>query len=135
MTTNKQILLIDDDVDEFYILQESITEAGFSFECTFAENVQEGIMVARNRQPDFIFLDINMPRIDGYTGLLLIRKLRSLSHIPVILYSTAMNRDIENRAMAMGAFACIRKADTIELLSITLKSFFLRNLSLKDGQL
>jgi CheY-like chemotaxis protein len=131
----KQILLIDDDVDEFYILQESLSEAGFYFECTFAENVQEGIMSSRNSLPDFIFLDINMPGIDGFTGLSLIKKLGSLSHIPVILYSTAINTDIENKAIAMGAFSCIRKAASIKDLSALLKSFFLKILSLKEDQL
>lgn len=113
----KQILLIDDDVDELLILKEAIKETQSGFECKFANSFEEGINILQNSHPDYIFLDINMPRIDGFEALAAIRRMKDSGNIPVILYSTAINEDLTRKAVSLGAQGCVKKTDSIERLT------------------
>ncbi len=129
---NKQILLIDDDIDELYIFKEALNEMRNCFECMYADTVVEGLKILKNVLPDFIFLDINMPKINGLEGLLLIKKMKIFQNIPVILYSTAISEEINEKALALGAAGCIRKTGSIKTLSEVLVTLFDRSASLQQ---
>lgn len=102
------ILLIDDDVDEFILLASAkkyFPEISFHY----AKNAETGLSFIENKKPDLVFLDINMPGIDGFECLRLIRK-NVLSHdLPVILYSTGLCEDSQKKAIEMGASGCMQK--------------------------
>lgn len=67
-----------------------------------APNAEMGIEQAKNKQPDLILLDINLPGMDGYEALSRLRNLQETSTIPVFAISAAaMPRDIE-RGLAAG---------------------------------
>lgn len=123
---NKQLLLIDDDIDELYILNEALDETHENIVCRFIESIEEGLIILKNTTPDLIFLDINMPRIGGFEALSMIKKMTFLSEIPVILYSTAINEQITERALALGAAGCIKKTDSIKQLVSLLRSLFVQ---------
>ena len=106
---NRHILLIDDDDDELYFFTEALRETKYCFTCIAAKSVEEGMRILGNARPEFIFLDINMPRIDGFEGLRLIKKLDGINHIPVILYSTAVNQEVMESGLLQGATACMKK--------------------------
>ena len=132
---NKKILLIDDDVDEFYILRESLADTGLALECVYSEDLPAGIIHAKNCQPDFIFLDIHMPGVDGFRGLSLLQEVGELNHIPIIFYSIDINSDIKTKAVRLGAYACIEKVNTIKNLAYKLEDFFLTTFSPGEGRL
>ena len=62
---NKKILLIDDDEDEHMIFRTVINEIDDNIKCLYADSIQEGFKVLQQFMPDLIFLDINMPAING----------------------------------------------------------------------
>ena len=60
---NKTILVVDDDVHVLDILERNLTTAGYSV--LQAQNGKEGISMAKDRKPDLVLLDLNMPDIGG----------------------------------------------------------------------
>ena len=126
----KRILLIDDDEDEMYFFTEALNEANCSFACLYANSVEEGLKMLNNKLPDYVFLDINMPKINGFEALSRIRNLEHTRHVSVILYSTAISEEVVKKGLAKGATACMRKTGSIESLAESLKILLDQNPSL-----
>ncbi|NDV13505.1 PAS domain-containing hybrid sensor histidine kinase/response regulator [Crenobacter caeni] len=74
-----------------------------------AQDAQQGLALALETRPDLILLDVNMPQMDGYQLLGILRAERSLSRVPVVaVTANAMPRDIE-RGLAAGFAAYLTK--------------------------
>jgi CheY-like chemotaxis protein len=74
-----------------------------------AVNGNLGIEIARDRQPEVILMDINLPGINGFEALKILRSDPATAHIPVIAVSAnAMPLDIE-RGLKAGFFRYITK--------------------------
>lgn len=73
--------------------------------------------------PDAIFLDLNMPIMDGFQFLREIKSLSALQSIPVIILSTSSQQETVDAAKKMGAQGFITKpSDYYQLVDI-LKSY------------
>ncbi len=117
---NKQILLIDDDFDEQEIFKEAVTASQQTINCFFATDAKQGFSLLENVKPDFIFLDINLPGMNGFQCLNEIKKQDGLKNIPVIMYSTGIDKDTTTSAIAQGASGCIKKQGSINDLAVIL---------------
>jgi CheY-like chemotaxis protein len=126
-----KILLIDDDEDEQWIFTEALKEIDDSIDCSFALSAHQGLRLLKQSLPDFIFLDINMPILNGFELLEFIKRDDRLKRIPVVMYSTGINETLANVCMSKGVFACIKKENTIRELAETLKKFVSRKKSLE----
>ena len=88
----KRILLAEDDEDDFILFREALDEFD---EPTSLDWVKDGeeLMDALKKNvaelPDMIFLDINMPRKNGFECLTEIRQHEILKQLPVIIFSTS----------------------------------------------
>jgi len=72
-------------------------------------NGNSGIELARAKAPDVILMDINLPGIDGFEALRILRSDPTTAHIPVVAISAnAMPLDIE-RGLKAGFFRYITK--------------------------
>ena len=61
-----------------------------------AESGEKGIELARTRDPDLIIMDVNLPGIDGFQALELLRSYPDTRHIPVVaLSANAMPSDVK----------------------------------------
>lgn len=83
--TARRILIIDDDPDARQLLLESIEELGYY--AVAAASAEEGLELARELLPDLITLDLQMPKVDGWEALRIIRADPELSQIPVVIVS------------------------------------------------
>jgi len=64
MNERKRILLIDDRQTVFHLLEAILR--GMGHHLLYAASGQQGIVMARQEQPDLVLLDIMMPDIDGF---------------------------------------------------------------------
>ncbi|MEZ4825502.1 MAG: response regulator [Bacteroidia bacterium] len=100
------ILLIDDDEDDNFIHQMVIRKADVAHKIVIRENgldALEYLQTLENGkypQPDLIFLDINMPRMNGWEFLAEYQKLESVQQgkVMVVMLTTSLNPNDENRA-------------------------------------
>lgn len=98
MIVLKKIILIDDDEDDRAIFIEALNEAEPECEVITASNGKAGLSLLQevsNYKPDILFLDLNMPIMNGIQCLVEIRKINSLSMMPVVIYTTSWN--VENK--------------------------------------
>ncbi len=130
--------MIDDDLDDQNFLIEALTENDATVKCITAVNGQAAInhlKKAGSSLPDAIFLDQNMPGLNGRQCLLELKKTPALKHIPVIIYSTSSDIFERQKFMDLGAFYFLIKSFSFqklkeELLVITAALIEFRNNSL-----
>jgi len=108
----KLILLVDDDPDEYYILNQAFQLAGIPSYCMWANDAERAQTLLQQVLPDFIFIDYNMPRINGITCLEQIRQIPNLDKVPVIMYSNYISDETVSKALASGA-SCMQKTGSL----------------------
>ena len=106
------ILLADDDIDDCGFFKEAVFELPFAANLT---EVHDGEQLMRllndekNEVPHILFLDLNMPRKNGFECLAEIKLNDRLRHLVVILFSTSFDQGVVDRLFANGAQHFIRK--------------------------
>src|SRR5690349_18486741 len=126
------ILLIDDDEDEMEIFSEALDEINKPMSCIQSTSATAAMSVLDYMVPDYIFLDLSMPGINGLRCLEEIKKIKNLSKVPVILYSNFINEDTSQKAIELGAAACIKKPQKVSELAEILNEIFSMDLELKN---
>lgn len=117
------ILLVDDDEDDHDIFREAISIIKPDCKLIFARDGEQGLtQLTAGSRPDYIFLDVNMPKMDGKEFLQNIKANPDLQKIPVVIYSTSKHRSALGEYMAMGATNYITKPSEFNLLLSYLKS-------------
>lgn len=114
----KKILLIDDDEDDQLIFTDAVSELTSNVECDVANNGVEAITYLDSNSviPSHIFLDLNMPRMNGFECLEIIKASKAFKNIPVTILSTSNDPSDRRKATRMGAERFISKtADFNEL--------------------
>lgn len=106
MTKSKKLLIIDDDPEDCDFFCEAVAEIDGSYKCCKAHCAEDGLSQLRSNAaelPDYIFLDLNMPGMNGKECLEVIKKDRILSSIPVIIYSTSSSKTDRDETLSQGA--------------------------------
>jgi CheY-like chemotaxis protein len=98
------ILYVDDDADDRHIFQEAVKSIDARFTCITAQDGLDALSyLSDNKLPDIIFLDINMPLMDGKTCLGELRGNKHTAHIPVIMFTTSNNPEERSMCENLGA--------------------------------
>ena len=84
-----EILLADHDEDDILFFKETLRKISKNFSFAFETNGQKLLHRLKTKSPDLLFLDLNMPVIDGNECLLRIRSNKKFDLLPVIIYSTS----------------------------------------------
>jgi CheY-like chemotaxis protein len=117
----KNILLIDDDIDELKIFTDAIKEVPGDFKCVFVTGTQEALDMLQSFVPHYIFVDFNIPKINGLDFLSSVKKSDRLKEVPVFLYSTSISNEMSKIAELLGAAGSIEKTFSIAMLASELK--------------
>jgi CheY-like chemotaxis protein len=119
---DKLILLIDDDAEELMILQETFKATHLYVHCMWACGCDHALQLLQQVQPDYIFLDYNMPGKNGLECLTAIRQLTKLDAVPVVIYSTTISEVTKTTALQKGARYCLEKGGSLKKLADRLLS-------------
>ncbi|ANW96914.1 transcriptional regulator [Wenyingzhuangia fucanilytica] len=94
MNTSLKILLIEDDAIEVMKFNRAISSLNLSHKMVNAINGEEGLKILeqKDRLPNIILLDLNMPKINGIEFLTILKNNPNLRHIPTIILSTSNNQ-------------------------------------------
>jgi CheY-like chemotaxis protein len=115
------ILMADDDKDDFLFLKEAAERAGEYLQVSYAANWLELWRFILKTLPDILFLDINMPVKDGIECLQLLRKERKYDKVPIMMYSTSVNKTDIDKAYQNGANYFIVKPNAIDDITQIIK--------------
>ena len=129
------ILIIDDDPQNCELFYKAVREVGSDFQCARAADGKEGLSLLQNdpiKLRDFIFLDINMPAMNGKECLMQIKQHDKLRSIPVIMYSTTSNANEIGSYRKLGAHDFLIKPHNFNRLVEALRSIILANGKSKD---
>jgi CheY-like chemotaxis protein len=109
---NRKIVLIDDDSDDRKYFAEALHEIDSSIELVTAKDGEQALNLLKQPGlaiPNFIFLDLRMPRVNGRQCLLQIKADVRLKDIPVVIYTTSKEIREADELLALGAVHFITK--------------------------
>lgn len=119
------ILLIDDDEEDQEIFMDALKEVDSLLHCSVANDGEEALTLLNGDallKPDLIFIDMNMPKLNGKQVLQALKFSGSLSDVPVVMYSTFFGeKDIEE-IKALGAAHHMVKATRFDELCASLNT-------------
>ena len=118
------LLCIDDDPDDLEIFCEAVKKIDPSYICVVTHNGKEALEMLKTLTPDMVFLDINMPVMNGRDTLKVIRADKKFNAIPVYILSTYIPDDDAVAYRQMGAFECIKKPLSFSEFCQTLQDLF-----------
>jgi CheY-like chemotaxis protein len=107
-----KIILAEDDFDDRLLFEEAIEELPVSVQLKTFNNGDELMIWLSNKKrrlPDALFLDLNMPRKNGFATLAEIKRSKALQGLPVIIFSTATNNEMIKQVFKDAAHYYIRK--------------------------
>lgn len=122
-STSLTFLLADDDADDRELFTEAVALVDAAAK---VETVDDGEKLMQRLKdsfslPDFIFLDLNMPRKNGIECLREIRQYEFLKRIPVLIYTTSLNTRDVDQTFELGAYGFIQKPNSFEKIKEVVK--------------
>ena len=110
MEDDVKVLLIEDDVAAAEMYRLRLVADGYSV--VIGHDGEEGLRLASDEAPDFIYLDLRMPGLDGFEVLERLRAEPATMNIPVIILTNYGEPEFRDRGMRLGVLEFLVKADT-----------------------
>ena len=110
MEEDVKVLLIEDDVAAAEMYRLRLTADGYSV--VMAHDGHQGLRMATEELPDFIYLDLRLPGLDGFEVLERLRASAATMHIPVIILTNYGEPELRARGLRLGALEFLVKSDT-----------------------
>lgn len=103
---NKNIVIADDDNDDLILFEDALKEISYDSLLTAVKDGQQLMQMLDHTvppPPDVIFLDLNMPRKNGFECLDEIKHSTKLKNIPIVIFSTSDQPEAVNKVFEQGA--------------------------------
>jgi len=114
MVAAGKVLVIDDQPQSLEAMREALHPLGF--EVWQALDGETGFLLARERQPDVILLDVMMPGVDGYEVCRRLKADEETRLLPVVFFTGLDSRQARLRGLEVGATDFLSKPfDLVEL--------------------
>jgi CheY-like chemotaxis protein len=124
--TNLNILLVEDNPADVLIIRRVMARAGLEHHLTV---IEDGEAAVRHFQalaalpseaeglPDLVVLDLNIPRLDGFEVLRILRSCSRCGLVPVVVMSTSVREEEVQRAYRLGASSFVEKSPEFDLFA------------------
>ncbi len=129
----KKILIVDDNSDYREIMNLFITKMGYR--AIQAKNNYEAIAFAESEGPDLIFMDMQLPDVDGVNTTAMLKQNPKTSHIPVVACTAWMSVLLEKKASKLGIATYLIKPVSPQMLKETIEEYTSRAPTRTEGQL
>jgi DNA-binding response OmpR family regulator len=105
-----RVLFVEDDptVAQMYRLKLELD----GYQVIMAKDGEEGLRMANEIKPDIIFLDIRLPKVDGFAVLEGLRSQDDTRHVPVVILSNYGEQELVERGLKLGALEYLIKSQT-----------------------
>lgn len=122
-----RVLLIDDDGDMLSLTGEYLKAKGYAVDT--ALSVAAAAECIRKAQPDCIVMDVMMPEIDGYNGII---KLKGMTDAPVLFLTGKAGEEDRIKGLSLGADDYIVKPCSLQELSLRIQIHIRKNSTLES---
>jgi CheY-like chemotaxis protein len=109
-------MIVDDDEEDVELFCEALKEIDHDVECISASNGEDALFKLTKEEsplPDYIFLDLNMPRLNGKQCLKRLKIHSKLRDIPVIIYTTSKLKEDMEETRHLGAVHFLTKPNKL----------------------
>jgi DNA-binding response OmpR family regulator len=105
-----RVLFVEDDptVAQMYRLKLELD----GYQVIMAKDGEEGLRLAKEVDPDIVFLDIRLPKVDGFSVLEGLRAADRTRNVPVVILSNYGEQDLVDRGLRLGALEYLIKSQT-----------------------
>jgi CheY-like chemotaxis protein len=113
------VFLADDDHDDCQLFEAALNDLKLPISLTTlhdGEQLMQWLFKVPDSLPDILFLDINMPRKNGFECLADIKQDKKLKALTVVVFSTTFQQDVINTLYQHGADYFICKPNTFQEL-------------------
>lgn len=123
--SEKKLVVAEDSAVLRQLLKDTLSEAGYSnlqfFEngkeaWEYLESISKDETINPSDKVDLIITDIEMPQMDGHHLTDRVKKDERLKHIPVVIFSSLITRDLFHKGEAVGANAQVTKPEIVTLV-------------------
>jgi len=120
MRSKKPILLLEDDSIDVMTMKRAVRDINITNEILVASNGEEGLnLLEEGAHPCIIFLDINMPRMNGIEFLKVLKSDERFKHIPVIMMTTSREDEDKLESFRLGvAGYMIKPMDYVKFVEV-----------------
>ena len=125
------VLIVDDDEDDRDLFCIAVHELEPKINCILARNGEEalqGLRLEKFPKPDLIFLDLNMPRLNGFQFLSELKKDVQLKGIPIVIYTASKNQEDLEETKGLGAEHFFAKPNSFMELCQIVRDVFAKEL-------
>jgi CheY-like chemotaxis protein len=122
------IIFADDDPDDHILFKEVLNEIPLNYTHTGlynGEQLMQFLSKGLRKEPTILFLDLNMPKKNGYECLVEIKESEKLKSLHTIVFSTSYDPGIVNQLYQKGADQYIRKPEEFAILKETIHKILL----------
>jgi len=115
----RTVLIVDDEADNRSLLKDALAPLGFSV--VEACDGEEALRLAGDCQPDIVFLDLQLPGLDGFEVMTQLQQRPAYAAVPIIALSANVHQETQHESFVAGCRAFLQKPVNLDQLFHTLK--------------
>ena len=122
--TAHQILVVEDNERNLKLVRDVLLFAGY--DVISAQSGEQGVALARERVPDLVLMDLQLPAMDGTEALRILRADPLTREIPVVAVTAFAMKDDRERALDAGFDSYLEKPINVRAFPELVRGFLHR---------
>jgi two-component system cell cycle response regulator DivK len=122
--TGRRVLVVEDNERNLKLVRDVLEHAGFQVEA--AGSGEQGVALARERVPDLVLMDLQLPTMDGAEALRLLREDPRTREVPVVAVTAFAMKGDRERALRAGFDGYLAKPISVRALPEQVRGFMHR---------